>query len=126
MALEDFFDHKCNIYHIIKGEATPGYGLPASPSFSYAAEPDISEQECHFGVKSQSVTIVQLEPQKAIDAKIKLTLPAGTDIRLNDKIVDCDTGLEYTAEIPHNIRGHHIFVYIKKEEAQKPIGSSGV
>ena len=48
-----------------------------------------------------------------MDAKIKLTLPAGTDVRLNDKIIDCNTGFEYTAEQPRNIRGHHIFVYVK-------------
>ena len=49
-----------------------------------------------------------------MDAKIKLTLPAGTDVRWNDKIIDCNTGFEYTAEQPRNIRGHHIFVYVKK------------
>lgn len=49
-----------------------------------------------------------------MDAKIKLTLPIGTDVRLNDKIIDCETKLEYTAEQPVNVRGHHLFVYIKK------------
>jgi hypothetical protein len=56
-----------------------------------------------------------------MDAKIKLTLPAGTDVQLNDKIVDCATGLEYTAEQPVNVRGHHTFVYIKKTEGQKAL-----
>jgi len=49
-----------------------------------------------------------------MDSRIKLTLPIGTDVRLNDKIVDCGTGLEYTAENPINVRDHHLFVYIKK------------
>lgn len=121
MSLEQLLDHTCDIYHIIEGEASPGYNLPASPSFSYPAEPDTSEQKCHFGVRSQNVTITQTAPANLMDAKIKLTLPAGTDIRLNDKVVDCETGLEYTAEQPRNIRGHHIFVYIKRTGGQKPL-----
>lgn len=118
MSFEALLDHTCDIYHIIGEEKSPGYGLPSSPSFSYPTEPDISAQSCHFGVKSQSVTITQTAPANIMDAKIKLTLPTGTDIRLNDKVVDCTTGLEYTAEQPRNIRGHHLFVYIKMKEGQ--------
>ena len=76
---------------------------------------------CHFGVKSQSVTITQTAPANLMDAKIKLTLPAGTDVRRNDRIVDCMTGLEYTAEQPINIRGHHVFVYIKRTGGQRAL-----
>lgn len=119
--IEDFFDHTCDIYHLRKGDASPGYQLPASPSFSYPDTPDISAQVCHFGVRSQSVNIIQAEPMNQMDARIKLTLPAGTDIRIHDKIVDCTTGLEYTAEQPRNIRDHHMFVYIKRTEVQKPL-----
>lgn len=121
MAFEDFLDHHCDIYHDREAQETPGWGLPASPSFSYPDEPDIRGQECHFGVKSQSVTIVQTAPANLMDAKIKLTLPTGTDVRRNDKIVDCTTGLEYTAEQPVNIRGHHVFVYIKRAGGQKAL-----
>ncbi len=56
-----------------------------------------------------------------MDARIKLVLPIGTDIRLNDRIVNCDTGYEYTAEIPQNIQNHHIYVYIKRTERQRPL-----
>lgn len=121
MSLENLLNHLCNIYHIQEEQASPGYSLPSSPSFSYPEQPDISEQECHFGVRSQSVTVTQTAPANLMDAKIKLTLPIGTDVRLNDKIVDCMTGLEYTAEQPVNIRGHHIFVYIKKIGEQKAL-----
>lgn len=114
MSLESLLNHKCDIYHVREGERSPGYGLPASPSFSYPEEPDITEQECHFGVRSASITVTQTAPANVMDAKIKLTLPIGTDVRLNDKIVDCTTGLEYTAEQPINVRGHHLFAYIKK------------
>lgn len=121
MSLESLLNHTCDIYHIQKEGKSPGFGLAASPSFSYPAEPDISGQTCHFGVKSMSVTITQTEPANLMDAKIKLTLPIGTDVRLNDKIVDCATGLEYTAEQPVNVRNHHLFVYIKRKEAQKAL-----
>lgn len=121
MSLENLLDHTCNIYHIQEKQASPGYKLPTSPSFSYPAEPDICEQTCHFGVRSQSVTVTQTAPANIMDAKIKLTLPTGTDIRLNDKVVNCATGLEYTAEQPMNIRGHHIFVYIKRVGEQKAL-----
>lgn len=121
MSLESLLDHLCDIYHIEEGQSSPGYGLAASPSFVYPLEPDISGQKCHFGVHSENVSIVQTAPANIMNAEIKLTLPAGTDIRLNDKIVDCFTGLEYTAEQPRNIRGHHIFVYIKKKDGQKTL-----
>lgn len=121
MSLEALFDHKCDIYHIRKEGKSPGYGLAASPSFNYPDEPDIKEQECHFGVKSAAVTVTQAVPTNLMDAKIKLTIPIGTDIRINDKIVNCDTGLEYTAEQPINVRNHHIFVYLKKTEGQKAL-----
>ncbi len=121
MSLDNFFDHKCDIYHIRKSKNSPGYGLPASPCFSYYPIPDIKEQICHFGIKSQSVTVTQSSPANIMEAKIKLTLPAGTDIRLNDKIIDCSNSFEYTAEEPHCIRNHHIFVYVKKTREQKPL-----
>lgn len=121
MSLENLLDHFCDIYHIQEGEDSPGYNLPSAPSFSYSETPDIVGQRCHFGVKSQSVTITQSEPANLMEAKIKLTLPMGTDIRLNDRIVDCSTGFEYTAEQPRNIRNHHIFVYVKRTEKQKPL-----
>ena len=119
MSLENLLNHTCNIYHAREEQKSPGYGLPASPSFYYLEEPDVAEQECHFGVRSQSVTITQTQPVNIMDAKIKLTLPIGADIRLNDKIVDCKTGLEYTAEQPVDVRGHHLFAYMAASDYRK-------
>ena len=119
MSLEALLNHTCDIYHIIAGESGPGFGLPSSPSFSYPDEPDIAGQICHFGVRSASISINQNEPVNIMDSRIKLTLPLGTDVRLNDKIVDCDTGLEYTAEKPINVRDHHLFVYVKKIDEER-------
>lgn len=121
MSLEALLDHQCDIYHITSTSQSPGYGLPASSVFSYPDEPDLSSVPCHFGIHSRSVTLDQKEPMQIMDSRIKLTLPIGTDVRINDKIIDCDTGYEYTAEEPHNIRDHHIFVYIRKETAQQPL-----
>lgn len=119
--IEDFFDHKCDIYHLKNEEDSLGYGLPASNKYEYGIEPNIKAINCHFGVKTSNITIIQQQPYNSMDARIKLTLPADTDIRLNDKIVDCDTKLEYTAEQPRNIRNHHKYVYIKRLERQKPL-----
>ena len=49
-----------------------------------------------------------------MDARLKLTLPIDTDIRVNDKVVDCESGYEYEAEVPRNIRDHHIVVWIHR------------
>ena len=50
MAIEDFFDHTCDIYHMNKTGKSPGFGLPEAPSFSYGDTPDLSGVPCHFRV----------------------------------------------------------------------------
>lgn len=121
MAIEDFFDHRCSIYHNQQESTSPGYGLPGSPKFKYLTQPDLEEIPCHFGVRSASIQIAQQQPQNDMDSDIKLTLPAGTDVRLNDKIVSSETGLEYTAGQPRNIRGHHMTVKIYRTAQQRPL-----
>ena len=121
MSIEAFFDHTCDIYHLSKEQASPGFKLPASPSFAYPEEPSEAAIPCHFAVKSASVTTTQEDPANMMDARIKLTLPVGTDIRINDKIVWRDTGLEYTAELPRNVRNHHKFVFVKRTQHQRPM-----
>ena len=39
MSLEALLNHTCDIYHIQKEGKSPGFGLAASPSFSYPEEP---------------------------------------------------------------------------------------
>lgn len=121
MSLDNLLDHLCDIYHVQKTQKDRGYGLPPASTFSYRKEPDIPAQICHFNVKSRTVTIAQTAPANLMDARIKLVLPIGTDVRRNDRIVDCKTGLEYTAEQPINVRNHHMFVYLKKTEGQKAL-----
>lgn len=74
---------------------------------------------CHFGVKSESTSINQTAPVNVKESRIKLTLPTGTDVRLNDKIIDKKNGYEYIAEIPHDVHGHHIFVYVTAKGQQR-------
>ena len=119
--IENLLDHSCDIYHLTKTASSPGYGLPSESNFSYPAKADLEGVSCHFGIKNSQVVVVQREPQQDYDARIKLTLPAGTDIRVNDKVVDNDSGYSYTAEIPRNIRGHHIIVYVKRNDEPRAL-----
>ena len=121
MGFMELLDHFCDIYHIEHTEASPGYGLPPSPSFGYPLEPDVKDLTCHFSSHSDGMTISQKEPFNELNATMKLTLPIGTDIRLNDKIIDCANGLAYTASIPRNIRGHHLLVHLHRTREQRAI-----
>ena len=121
MSFETMLNHKCDVYHIQKADVSPGYNLPGSPLFSYPETPDIEGLACHFGVKSGTRIIVQQEPQADYQAKVKLVVSYNADIRLNDKIVDVDTGYEYTAELPVKIRDHHKFTMLHRTNAQEPL-----
>lgn len=114
MAIEDFYDHQCDIYHLIGEETDRKYGLPQKTVYKYPDKADISGQACHFGVKSGTFNLAQTEPQNELTALLKLTLPVGVDVRINDKIIECGTGYEYIAEAPRNIRGHHLIVWVHR------------
>ena len=114
MAIEDFYDHQCDIFHLTVESQKRKYGLPDGKVYKYPDKPDISGHACHFSVKSGTFNLSQAEPQNELSASLKLTLPVGTDVRINDKIVDCGTGYEYVAEAPRNIRGHHLIVWIHR------------
>lgn len=119
MGFDMFLNHQCDIYHLKKEGENLGYGLPDSPSFYYSASPDISNQPCHFALKGETGSVIQLEPQAKMEARIKLTLPAGVDVRINDKVCDKATGYSYTAEVPRDIRGHHITVMLYRSKEQE-------
>ena len=123
MSFEAMLNHKCDVYHIRKADMSPGYNLPGSPQFSYPDMPDIEGLQCHFNIRtgSQTRVVIQNAPEADYQAKIKLVVPLSADIRLNDKIVDIDTGYEYTAEIPIRVRDHHKFVMVHRTAAQEPL-----
>lgn len=85
MSLENLLDQKCDIYHLKESEKSVGYGLPGSQSFVYPDKPDVSNVICHFGIESLDTGTEQQQPQNILHERIKLTLPSGTDIRINDK-----------------------------------------
>ena len=117
MGFESLLNHTCDIYHIIKDSTSPGYGLADSPAFSYADKPDITGQHCHFALRNAH-RFVQHEPYAALEGRVKLNLPWGTDVRLNDKIIHLETGEEYIAEAPVPIRKHHIIVMLRRTKEQ--------
>lgn len=118
MGYMDFMDHTCDLYHVIKTDKSPGFNLRASPSFDYPKVPDEVNVMCHFtqgGSGGTVNTVKQEEPQHDYDDRIKVNFPLDADIRLNDKVVDHRTGMVYYAELPRIIRGHHKYVYVKRE-----------
>lgn len=114
MAINDLFNHKCSIYHLRETTTSPGFGLPGQTTYSYPTDPDLSGVPCHFNVGAST----QLEQESPFNLYLytgKLNLPAGTDIRVNDKIVNEETGLSFTAQVPQSIRDHHITVVIQRK-----------
>ena len=118
MSFEALLNHTCDIYHLIKSGTSPGYQLPTAPAFDYPTIPDISGALCHFGGTIRS-TVEQKEVTNYITTNIKLALPIGTDVRVNDKIVDCSNGQQYTAGILCDVRNHHLVVYLRKSDKQR-------
>lgn len=115
MAIEDFFNHTCNIYHIQSKNVDYGYGINNTENY-YSDMPDLEEIPCHFYIKTTE-QLVYNKPQPQVTTRMKLALPIGTDIRPFDKVVNNVTGIEYRAEMPHNIRDHHIMVYLLRQDA---------
>lgn len=115
--IEDFFNHLCNIYHIKEDKQDIGYGISSTPIFSYSVVPDAENVKCHFSTKSPE-HITEADPEQRLTASVKLVLPIGTDVRINDKILDVNTGIEYTAEMPKTIQKHHKYVMCIRKTIQ--------
>lgn len=115
---EDFLDHTCNIYHLSNEDVNVGYGIKATPVKKTQKEPDGKNIPCHFHIKTNDgMRIVQKEPYTVLTGEGKLTLPPGTDIRMNDVVEDCRNGVRYRAGLPKAIHGeHHIIVMISRED----------
>lgn len=120
MAWEDMLNHKCDIYHAVKDDRELGYGVTDTEHFTYQSEADIDDVDCHFHIKTGSYVITQSEPVNGYDARVKVSFPFGTDIRVNDKVVSKETGFSYIAELPRVIRNnHHIVVFCNREGTVK-------
>lgn len=121
MSFDDFLDHKCDIYHIFKGPNKElGYGLTTEPSYDYPVTADLSNIDCHFDSKSTSMN--QNEPNNDLSLITKINLPLLTDLRLLDKIVWKDTGLEFTViSPPRTVHNHHVYAYVERQRIEKPL-----
>ena len=113
MSFENLLDQKCAIYHMKKEGKNLGYGIKGD-TFVYPEEPDAAEIACHFNV-SHDGNLQQTEDANEYTVVGKLNLPYGTDVRVNDKIVDLASGIVYYAEIPRNIRNHHVTVQVQRK-----------
>ena len=60
MAIEDFFDHRCSIYHTQQESTSPGYGLPGSPKFKYPKQPTSR--------KSRAISECVARPSKSLSS----------------------------------------------------------
>lgn len=114
MAIEDMLNHRCSIYHLREETTSPGFGLPGQATYSYPDTPDLTGVPCHFNVGANT-QMIQESPFNTYLYTGKLNLPVGTDIRLNDKVVNETSGLEFTAQVPQDIRGHHMTVTIQRK-----------
>lgn len=116
MSINNLFDHSCNIYHQIIQEKELEYGLKSSNVYTY--ENEVSEKyiPCHFkNINDQRIT--QKEAFYASYDDIKVILPFGTNVVLNDKIVNAQTNEQYIAGFPINYRNSHIIVRLRKIES---------
>ena len=120
MGFDELLDHTCNIYHIKNADASPGYALPSSPEFSYPDVPDIAGLQCHFALRG-TLRVTQRQPYAVLDGRVKLNLPWGTDVRINDKVVHLETGREYIVEEPIPIRNHHIVAMLRRTGEQEKL-----
>lgn len=122
MAIEDFFRHKCDIYHAVKSPKTANYGLPNSEQvITYPNEPSVTDSNCFFDTVNTSANISEVEPMHIYSGANQLSLPVGTSINYNDKVVDIRFGHEYTAGYPENIRGHYIVVPVFRKTRQEAL-----
>lgn len=118
---DDFMNHKCNIYHLEDNAVNIGYGIKAESVRKPQPEAALKEVPCHFHIRMNNyLQLVQKEPYSRVDGKIKLSLPPGTDIRMNDTVEDCRDGLKYRAGKPQEVYGgHHIVVVLTREDGLK-------
>ncbi len=120
MAIEDFFEQRCSIYHLEKIVVDMGYGI-TSTKYGYPEVPNIENVPCHFNVEA-SAGLNQTEVANEYLYTGKLQLPVGTDVRVNDKIIESSTGLEYYAQVPRTVRNHHTIVMVQRKGlTQAPI-----
>lgn len=121
MAIENFFRHRCDIYHISAVSKTAGYGLPSSEkTLVRPAEPSLSDAPCFFSYPDTD-GITEKEPTTVFTGANELSLPAGTVIHYGDKIIDRRFNVEYTAGFPEDVRGKYIVMPLTRRTVQEAL-----
>lgn len=116
---EDFMNDRCDIYHLRSGENEEGYGI-RTPTAHYPDEPDESDVPCHFNRAGAWEGLTESPPYRMYPGATKLQLPLYVDVRQNDRIVDRETGIEYTASVPRVVgRRHHRAVRVNRMPIQE-------
>ncbi|MCM1295971.1 MAG: YqbH/XkdH family protein [Muribaculaceae bacterium] len=118
----DFLNDRCDIYHLTEKASRRGYGIDDGTTYEYPDVPDIENVKCHFNRQRVVAPIYSQSPYRTYQGATKLQLPLGTDVRLNDRIVDRVTGAIYTASVPYIVgRNHHIAVEISRMPLEERI-----
>lgn len=115
----DFLNHKCDIYHMADDQVNAGYGIKAADTAKVPKELDLTDIPCHFYVGT-TLNASQHEPYADIEGNTKLALPYGTDIRINDTVINKEDGTVYKASgVPRTVHGnHHIIVMLEHETGE--------
>ncbi|WP_206458701.1 DUF3599 family protein [Anaerovorax sp. IOR16] len=119
MGIEHFFRHTCNIFPAKSTPYSPNYGLPTGDVVSYDKTPTVEDCPCFFGSINTSPKIVLSEPINIYDGYDEVSLPANTQIKKGDKVVDLRFNLEYTAGFPEDIRGKYVSVPLHRKASQE-------
>ncbi len=121
MAIENFFRHQCDIYHISAATKTAGYGLPNSEkTLTKPAVPSLANVPCFFGVP-ETDGIMEAEPTTVFTGANDLSLPASTVIHQGDVIIDKRFNIGYTAGFPEDMRGKYIYLPITRRTVQEAL-----
>lgn len=116
----DFLTDRCDIYHLRSQDDRVGYGIPDQRLRGYPEKPDIEDAPCHFNRERLIAGAMDSSPRRLDTAMTKLQLPLGIDVRVNDRIVDKESGCAFTAGVPRTVgRGHHIAVEVWRTGTQE-------
>lgn len=122
---ENYLQDTCDIYHLADTQVNAGYGITVTMEQHWSDSADEEDVPCHFHVSNGSLQNNQQDPHTILEGTVKLSLPAGTDIRKNDLVISktsasIEAGVRFRASVPRTIyNGHHITVMLEREDGLK-------
>ena len=121
MSFEAMLCDRCDIYHMRTELEQMSHGLPGQALPHYPDEPDEAGVPCHFQVRGIQGHVSDDGRRRTYTADARVNFPLYADIRTNDKVVDCQSGMEYMVAIPRVIHGHHIIADVWRTAKQEPL-----